>query len=134
MEFLSNYMSFRSSYVENLKKQIFPEREVHLGRQGFSHSPTSKDKKRNANITSMMEAVQSKEMASLEACGLWNFLKEKEATTEQSYDLLNIRHIGQAAYERYVSPKIIGLPSTPAPNRKKKTGYIQYNKSPEAKG
>ena len=59
-------------------------------------------------------------MASLEACGLWNFLKEKEATTEQSYDLLNIRHIGQAAYERYVSPKIIGLPSTPAPNRKKR--------------
>ena len=56
MEFLSNYMSFRSSYVENLKKQIFPEREVHLGRQGFSHSPISKDKKRNANIASMMEA------------------------------------------------------------------------------
>ena len=90
MEFLSNYMymSFRSSCVENLKKQIFPELEVHVGRQGFSHSPTSKDKKRDANITSMMEAVQSKEMASLEACGLWNFLKEKEATPEQSYDLL----------------------------------------------
>ena len=128
MEFLSNYMSFRSSCVENLKKHIFPEREVHVDRQGFSHSPTSKDKKRDANITSMMEAVQSKEMASLEACGLWNFLKEKEATPKQSYDLLNFRNIGQAAYECYVSSKLIGLPSTPAPNRKKRLVTFKVQK------
>ena len=50
---------------------------------------------------------------------LCNFLEENEATPEQSHDLLNFRQIGQEAYECYVS-RIIGLPSTPAPNRRKR--------------
>ena len=41
MEFLSNYMSFRAACVDNLKKQIFPERE--LRPDSFSHQATSKD-------------------------------------------------------------------------------------------
>lgn len=38
MEFLSNYMSFRAACIDNLKKQIFPERNYaqihsHIGQQ-----------------------------------------------------------------------------------------------------
>ena len=43
MEFLSNYRSFRSSYVKNRKY-------------------TNKDKKRDANITSMRGELKRKEM------------------------------------------------------------------------
>lgn len=117
MEFLSNYMAFRSSC---LQKQIFPERERNTGEEKFSHSPISKDRKRDANITTMMEAVLNKDLMSTQYNSLCNFLEEKEATPEQSHDLLNFRQIGQEAYEQYVSSKIIGLPSTPAPNRRKR--------------
>ena len=58
----------------------------------------------------MNEAMKKKQMTSM--YGLCNFMENKEATPEQSHDLLNFRHIGQQAYERYVSAKIIGLPST----------------------
>lgn len=51
--------------------------------------------------------------------GLWNF-ECKEATSEQSHDLLNFRSIGQEAFEAYVSNKLLSLPSTPAPMRRKR--------------
>ena len=116
MEFLSNYMCFRSACVESLKKQIFPE--TVMNRQPFSHTLTSTDKKREVNVERMVQAIESKDITSL--TGLWNFLEEKEATPEQTHDLLNCRSIGQEAYERFVEHKIIGLPSTSAPNRKKR--------------
>ena len=111
MEFLSKYMAFHSSCVHN---QLFPERE---GRQAGFHSPTGQDKKKDVNMTG---AIESKSMTALPACGLWNFLEVKEATLEQAHDLLQCRHIGQQAFERYVSTKIIGLPSTNAPNLRKR--------------
>ena len=46
MEFLSNYLGFRSQCVHNLRKEIFPERE----QTTEFHAPTSKDRKREANI------------------------------------------------------------------------------------
>lgn len=124
MEFLSNYIMFRSACVENLKKQIFPEREVST--QAFSHCRTSTDKKRDANIWNMLEAINSKDM--LELNGLWNFLENKEATPEQAHDLLNFRNIGQEAFERFVSSKVIGLPSTSAPNRRKRLTTFSITK------
>ena len=48
MEFLSNYMSFRAACVDNLAKQIFPERGQHTNM--FSHIPTSKDRKRDMSF------------------------------------------------------------------------------------
>ena len=133
MEFLSNYMSFRSSCIENLKKQLLPEREMH-GVQGqvFSHSFTCKDKKRDANITSMIEIIQRKDMTKLQSSSLWNFLEDKLTTPEQSHDLLNCRCLGQEGYERYVS-KIIGLPSTNAPNRKKRLVTFSVTKVQKSK-
>ena len=120
MEFMSNYLPFRSSCVENLKKQIFPEREIHANRVGFSHTPTNKEKRRDANIRSMLDAVLSKEMKSPDIIRLWNFLDSKDLTPEQPHDLLIFRHIGQEAYEQYISSTIIGICSTPAPNRRKR--------------
>ena len=124
MEFLSNYIMFRSACVENLKKQIFPEREVST--QAFSHCQTSTDKKRDANIWNMLEAINSKDM--LELNGLWNFLENKEATPEQAHDLLNFRNIGQEAFERFVSSKVIGLPSNSAPTRRKRLTTFSITK------
>lgn len=90
MELLSTYLAFRSSSVENLKRQILPERE--RDRQSFSHSPTGIDKKRDANINSMTEAIESKDMRALHASEMWNFFEGKKTTPEQCHDLLQFRH------------------------------------------
>ena len=115
MEFLSNYLSFRATCVENLKKQLFPECEKST--QEFSHSPTSKHRKRDANIQNMLDAIKSKSMLT---SGLNNFLELKQATPEQAHDLLNFRKIGEEALESFISTKILGLTSTTVPTRRKR--------------
>ena len=97
MEFLSNYLSFRATCVENLKKQLFPECEKST--QEFSHSPTSKDRKRDANIQNMLNSIKSKSMLT---SGLSNFLELKQATPEQAHDLLNFQKIGEEAIESFI--------------------------------
>ncbi len=66
----------------------------------------------------MVEASQGK--AFLEYTGLWNVFESKEATPKQAHDLLNFRSIGQEAFEGYVSEKLLALPSTAAPTRRKR--------------
>ena len=63
MEFLSNYMHFRSACVECVKRQIFPEREVN--KQDFSHPVVNMDRKREENILRMVQVIKSKGMISL---------------------------------------------------------------------
>ncbi len=125
MEFLSNYLSFRAACVGNLKKQIFPEREQHA--VTFSHSATSKDRKRDANVRHMLDAIQSKGM--LTYTGLWNVFECKQATPEQAHDLLNFRRIGMEAFEGLVSEKLLGLPSTAAPTRRKRLCTFSVSKA-----
>ena len=59
MEFLSNYMAFRSTCVENLKKTIFPDHD--LPSKICQHA-TSKDKKRDANVNQMFSLIKKKGM------------------------------------------------------------------------
>ena len=116
MEFLSNYMSFRAACVDNLKKQIFPERE--LRPDSFSHQATSKDMLRDVNIQRMVDSIKCTTI--LTCSGLWNVFELKQATPEQAYDFLNFRTTGQEAIDMFVTEKLFGLPSTTAPTRRKR--------------
>lgn len=77
MEFLSHYMGFRSTCIKNLKTKMFPEQDQN---QSLSHSLTNKDKKRETNISSMLQLIKTKDMLSLTK--LWNMFEGKEATPE----------------------------------------------------
>jgi hypothetical protein len=125
MEFLSNYMSFRPACVDNLAKQIFPERGQHTNM--FSHVPTSKDRKRDINIHHMLDAILTKGM--LTVSGLCNVFEQKQATPEQAHDLLNFRKIGQEACEGFISSKVLGLPSTTAPTRRRRLCTFSVTKT-----
>lgn len=52
--------------------------------------------------------------------GLCNPFKNVSATGEQSHDMLNFRQIGQAGYEAYIESKLLNVPSTTAPVRRKR--------------
>ena len=114
MEFLSNYLGYRSACMHNLKEQLFPERSE---RKSVFHAPSSQDRKRDENIEKMINEIGKKNM---QVSALWNFFEGKKATPEQEHDLLNFRQIGQESFDNYVSTRIIGLPSTNAPNRRKR--------------
>ena len=120
MEHLSNHLSFRASCVNNFRQQLFPERAQHV--TSFSHSPTSKDKKSSVNVERMLEAISKHKMFQdkEENNGLWNIFKSIKANTEQAHDLLRFREIGQCAYEDYIRTKLINIPSTAAPVRRKR--------------
>ena len=116
---LSNYLPFRSACLNNLMRELFPEREKNSER--FDNCPTSKDKKLEANVHSMIELIISTHgmfHQQAENQGLYNFLQNKQATPEQAHDLLNFRDIGQKGFENYTSSKLLKLPSTDAPVRK----------------
>ena len=88
----------------------------------FDNYPTSKDKKLEANVQCMIELISAHGMfhQSPDNQGLHNFLQNKQATPEQAHDLLNFRDIGQKGFENYTSSKLLKLPSTNAPVRKKR--------------
>ena len=115
MTFLSNYLQFRAKCVQTIFSQISkPKREK------FSHVVTYKDKKCEANITKVLDAIARHGLFhdSTSNKGL-HTIDNKLATPEQSHDLLNFRQIGQEAYESYVSYKFLHTASSNPPTRKK---------------
>ena len=120
MEHLSNHLSFRAAFVNNLSQQLFPERNECIAK--FSHSPTSKDNKSSLNVEQMLKVISSHGLFHdrEENNGLWNFLKSPKASSEQAHDLLQFRTIGLSGYEDYIHSKLISSPSTAAPVRRKR--------------
>ena len=90
--------------------------------QKYSHRPTSKDKKVFLNVKRMLEAISKHGLfhKAEENNGLWNFLTAQRASSEQAHDLLQFREIGQAGYEALISSKLLNIPSTAAPIRRKR--------------
>ncbi len=102
MEYLSNYLSFRAGCVNNLINQLFPERNTRALK--FAHWPTSRDQKAHANTECMLKAIASRGMFHSNSTnkGLWNFLRNIQASPKQAHDLLMFRCVGQAAFLSYI--------------------------------
>ena len=111
MDFLSNYLSFRATYV---KKKILPERQK-SSVDTHGHKPSSRDTL--VNISHMTDLFIKKDMT--QKSGLWNIFEEKETNLERSHDLKNFRQIGQQLFDSYVETRLLNIPSTDAPKRKK---------------
>ena len=129
MKHLSNYLSFRSACINNLESQLFPERQqrkIHL-----PNHTSSRDVAIEVNAEQMLKAIANHGMFSSleENQGLWNFLDNKQATPEQSHDLLQLRKIGQEAFENYVCTTYLNTASTDAPVRKKRLCTFSVSKA-----
>ena len=74
------------------------------------------------NVRHMVEKINSHGMffSNETNMGLYNFLENKEATPEQSHDLMSLRAIGQQGFEGIVNSKFLNKTSTNAPTRKKR--------------
>lgn len=117
MEFLSNYLPFRSACLKNLKKQIFPKNKFE-----FVNEITTRSKVTEENVKHMVEKIASHGMFfnSESNMGLYNFLENKQATPEQSHDMMSLRAIGQQAFEAIANSTFLNKSSTAAPTRKKR--------------
>lgn len=119
MEFVSDYLQFRSTCLKNLYDQLSSHDNSHT----FTHKPTSRDKNADSNIQAMNTAITSHGMfyELPDNMGLWNFLDQIKATSEQEQHLLSIRHIGQTKYDLYIASKNL------------KSGQYQHPKSQKKK-
>ena len=133
MEFLSNYMAFRAACMENLQNQIFPERQTDTNK--FSDTPSNKDKKVEANIQNMLIAISENGLFTdiHVNYGLWNVFEKRQANPEQAHDLLTFRTTGQKAFEAMISKKFLNIPSTNAPERRKRLCTFSVSKSQKRK-
>ena len=107
MEYLSHYLPFQAACVNNFHQQLFPERAHDT--KAFYHRPTSQDRKAAVNVERILEVVANHGLFHKEDknAGLCNAFKSIQATGEQTHDMLNFRHIGQAGYETYVESKLL---------------------------
>ena len=126
MKHLSNHLPFQAACIKSLQEQLFPERIEHVPQ--FSHRPTSQDRKSGLSIERMRAAISKHGLFhdKEENAGLWNFLKQLQATSDQTHDLLQFRAIGQSGYEDYIQTKLINNPSTLVGVRRKRFEYFQY--------
>lgn len=65
-----------------------------------------------------------------ENLGLQNHVK---ATPEQAEDLLGFRSIGQREFEAYISYRILRIPRTETPNRRKRLNTFSATKATQKK-
>lgn len=116
-EKMTHLLQFRSTSINNLKSQIFPEdKKTH----NSCYKLTSRDRASGENVKSMLSTLHSHGMFKANKPGLCTLLDHKQATPEQAHDLFNFRVIGQVAFENHVKYKILKQPSTEAPVRKKR--------------
>ena len=120
MEHLSHYLSFQAACLNNFSQQCFPERAHRANR--FSHSPSSQDRKSAVNTECMLAAIANHGLFhdKIENNSSWNIFKSLQANNEQAHDLLQCRVIGQSEYEAYIKTKLLNIPSTAAPVRRKR--------------
>lgn len=79
----------------------------------------------------MINTLQGKNLQT--GAELWNVFKAQKATPEQAHDLLNFRQIGQGAFVTFVTEKLLGLPSTAAPTRRKRLCTFTVSKTQKRK-
>ena len=118
MSHVANYLGFGAKMVNNFKGQIFDKEKEE--RTTACYTPTSRSRKSDENITSMLETLQIHGLHSSNYTHLCTLIEHKQATPEQKNDLLSFRAIGQRAFESFIEYHILNRPSTAAPVRRKK--------------
>ena len=118
---LARYIPYRTKALENLKQQLFPEsiQQQPTITSPFSSSPN--DRKCELNIQAQILAMKTHPLFSVDGKNseLWNPYTHKEATPQQTNDLLTFRSIGEKEFLQRITSFILKQPSTLAPNRKR---------------
>lgn len=131
MEYLSHYLPFQASCVNNFHQQLLPERTKST--KAFSYHPISEDRKTAVNVERIIEVIANHGLFHREDqnAGLCNVFIGLKATNEQAHDMLNFRPFGQAGFEAFVESKLLNVPSTAAPVCRKR--LCTFSSSPAQK-
>ncbi len=118
---IAHYLPYRTKVLENLKQTIFPEYTQDKPTITSPFSSTSNDKKYEMNIKAQISALHVNALLPVDGSprGLVNPFTSKDATIQQSNDLLNFRSLGQKDFLQRISFFTLRQPSVQAPNRKR---------------
>ena len=117
---LARYIPYRTKALENLKQQLFPEsiQQQTTITSPFSSSPN--DRKCELNIQAQILAMKTHSLFSVDGKNseLRNPYTHKEATPQQTNDLLTFRSIGEKEFLQRITSFILKQPSTLSPKSK----------------
>ena len=118
---IAHYVPYRTKVLDNLKLKMFPEakQEEPTISSPFSSNPT--DRKCEMNIQAQISAVNNHSLFPVDGSTreLVNPFTNKEATLQQTNDLLNFRATGEKEFSQRITSFILKEPSRQAPNRKR---------------
>ena len=116
------YLPYRTKALENLSKYLFPDDKKKCEEVLSPLSKKSDDNKRENNISCQMKMINNSGLLELVSTdrGLINPFTKKTATTQQSFDLLCFRDIGQREFLNHITFHILKKPSTSSVMRKQR--------------
>ena len=119
---IAHYLPYRTTALENARKQLFPETKPKDNTINSPFSSDSNDYKFEQNVLAIMHTINRKSLldVTIDNRGLLNPFSGKQATPQQSHDLLHFRTIGQQEFLLRVAYFILKQPSVQAPNRRRR--------------
>ena len=131
---MTKYITYRSTMLQNLKKQLFPIKEMPRNEQ-YTYTNNKTHFKIEQNIRTQVVSILSSSLLELVNYnqGLQNVFAQQTASEEQHRDLLNFRTVGQEEYLLRVLYYILRVPSVKAPNRRKKLQTLSERKCTSSK-
>ena len=131
---MTKYITYRSTMLQNLKKQLFPIKETPRSEQ-YTYTNNKTHFKIEQNIRTQVVSILSSSLLELvnHNQGLQNVFAQQTASEEQHRDLLNFRTVGQEEYLLRVLSYILRVPSVKAPNRRKKLQTLSERKCTSSK-
>lgn len=117
---LIHYLPYRTVMFENLSEQLFPEKQQVKKSTLSLITGNPSDYKREKNIPAQIATIEKHKLLEISTAnrGLINPFSDKTASTQQCYDPLNFRIIGQKDFDSRINFFILKEPSCSAPTRK----------------
>lgn len=128
---IAQYLPYRTTALENLSNQLFPEENKPHTEAVYPLSKKPDDIKREHNIVSQVAVINNVGLLEPTSVnrGLINPFTSKTATAQQSCDLLSFREIGQRVFFNQITFHILKQPSTSAPIRKRRLQTFATSKN-----
>ena len=120
---VAKYITYRTKALHRFMQQLSPPemKKSKVTKAWEVYFSSKSEKIHQKNVSAQIQAINNSSLLEVTQHnrGLINPFTDKTASTQQSHDLLDFRHIGQQEFLLRISYFILKVPSVKAPNRRK---------------